>query len=70
MNPRDIAFYFIKKFWVLFNNLARIPFSYIEPGRSKFLLKVLISALVGVVIFLRPLWRGVGKFFSTDQTKR
>lgn len=36
--------------------LFKLAASYLEPGSSSFLLKILISSLVALVIFFRQIW--------------
>jgi hypothetical protein len=36
--------------------LFKLATSYLEPGSSSFLLKILISSLVGFVVFFRQIW--------------
>jgi hypothetical protein len=42
-------------FWVL----VRLSHSYLEPGTTSFLLKILISSLVGIVLVSRHVWKGI-----------
>ncbi|WP_420643499.1 hypothetical protein [Candidatus Leptofilum sp.] len=36
--------------------LTKIGAAYLEPGSTSFLLKIIISGLVGIVIFFRQIW--------------
>ncbi len=36
--------------------LIKLATSYLEPGSSSFLLKILISSLVALVVFFRQIW--------------
>lgn len=36
--------------------LFKITTAYLEPGSSSFLLKILVSGLVGFVVFFRQIW--------------
>lgn len=36
--------------------LFKLAASYLEPGSSSFLLKLLVSGLVGLVVFFRQIW--------------
>ena len=36
--------------------LYKLTASYLEPGSSSFLLKILISSLVGFIVFFRQIW--------------
>ena len=36
--------------------LFKLATSYLEPGSSSFLLKILISSLVALVVFFRQIW--------------
>lgn len=36
--------------------LGKLSLAYLEPGSSSFLLKILISSLVGLVVFFRQIW--------------
>jgi hypothetical protein len=55
---------------VLFHNgvsfifLVYLAQSYLEPGATSFLLKVIISALTGIVIVFRYIWLAFRAFFS------
>ena len=42
-------------FWIL----VRVSQSYLEPGTTSFLLKILISFLVGIVLVSRHVWRSI-----------
>ena len=35
--------------------IGKLVFAYLEPGSSSFLLKILISSLVGLVVFFRQI---------------
>ena len=36
--------------------LAKLAAAYLEPGSTSFLLKILISGLVGIAVFFRQIW--------------
>ncbi len=53
-------------FWVL-AGLAR---AYLEPGATSFLLKIIISSLVGIVLVFRPVWRSIRLLFSKPDSRK
>jgi hypothetical protein len=62
MQKRHISFlllYFAKIFF-----LTKLSTFYLEPGSSSFLLKMLISSLIGFVVFFRQIWSYVRAMLS------
>jgi hypothetical protein len=49
-------FYSLFKSFVRLLVVGKFALSYLEPGSSSFLLKILISSLVGLVVFFRQIW--------------
>ncbi|VAW35565.1 hypothetical protein MNBD_CHLOROFLEXI01-3313 [hydrothermal vent metagenome] len=49
-------FYSLLKSFVKLLIVGRLTLSYLEPGSSSFLLKILISSLVELVVFFRQIW--------------
>lgn len=50
--------------------LFQLATSYLEPGSSSFLLKIIISSLVGFVVFFRQIWSYVQAILNKATGKR
>ena len=53
-------------FWIL----ARVSQSYLEPGTTSFLLKIVVSSLVGLVLVSRHIWRTIRSLFAKVSPQR
>lgn len=49
--------------------IGKVVFSYLEPGSSTFLLKIIISSLVGLVVFFRQIF-GYFRLLFNKVTKK
>ena len=55
MNVKRSSYFLLALFSKMFL-LFKLATTYLEPGSSSFLLKILISSLVGFVVFFRQIW--------------
>jgi hypothetical protein len=44
--------------------MIRVAQSYLEPGTTSFLLKVVVSFLVGFAVLSRHIWRAIRSLFA------
>jgi hypothetical protein len=54
----------------LFSILAWMGRAYLEPGAGSFLLKILISSLVGFILVFRRIWSTIRFLFSKKDSKK
>ena len=47
-------------FWTL----IRVSQSYLEPGTSSFLLKIVVSLFIGFAVIFRHFWRAIRSLFT------